>query len=160
MAQQTTGTGGRSKTAKSKNTYSESEGLELLEGMTGRADDGNGDGVVTKTKPAKKTQAKRETTKASAKTAINTQERPKESAKIKEASKPFEKDDLKTINGIGPKLENQLNAMGIASFRQIAEFSPSDVIKISESLAFPGRIERDNWIESAKKLYIEKYKSR
>ncbi len=163
LTQLATSTDGRSKTAKtgsSKSPYGESKGLELLEGMTGNGDDNNGDGALTKAKPVKKSQVKQQNTQTSSKTTVNKKASEKVSIKSEEASKPFEKDDLKTINGIGPKLENQLNAMGIASFRQIAEFSPSDVIKVSESLAFPGRIERDNWIDSAKKLYIEKYKSR
>ena len=140
--------------------YSESEGLELLEGMSDE-----GTATVAQSKPKAKTTEKKKTKKRPTqntvvKQTVNNQVSSKSSTRTKSDTNTLEKDDLKSISGIGPKLENQLNAMGIVSFRQIAEFSPSDVSKVSETLAFPGRIERDNWIESAKKLYIEKYKSR
>ena len=148
----------RSKPAKP--AYSESEGLELLEGMSDE-----GTATVAQSKPKAKTTEKKKTKKRPTqntvvKQTVNNQVSSKSSTRTKSDTNTLEKDDLKSISGIGPKLENQLNAMGIVSFRQIAEFSPSDVSKVSETLAFPGRIERDNWIESAKKLYIEKYKSR
>ena len=63
-----------------------------------------------------------------------------------------EADDLKKILGIGPVIEEQLNGMGIYHYSQIAEFSQSDVDNVNEALAFPGRIERDEWIEQARGL--------
>ncbi len=74
---------------------------------------------------------------------------------------PKEKDDLKKIKGIGPVMETTLNELGISSFRQIAEFDANDIIRVTEALdAFPGRIERDDWVGGARKEYIQKYKSR
>lgn len=61
-------------------------------------------------------------------------------------------DDLKRIRGIGVLLETKLNAMGIRSYEQIANWSRSDVAAVSESLDFKGRIERENWIEQARIL--------
>lgn len=62
-------------------------------------------------------------------------------------------DDLKQIKGIGPALEQQLNALGIHTFQQIASLSPEDIEKIEEQMnGFSGRIERDHWIEQAKAL--------
>ena len=61
-------------------------------------------------------------------------------------------DDLKKILGIGPVIEEQLNGMGIYHYSQIADFSQSDVDNVNEALAFPGRIERDEWIEQARGL--------
>ncbi|MEL7538457.1 MAG: hypothetical protein AAFZ58_13795 [Pseudomonadota bacterium] len=62
-------------------------------------------------------------------------------------------DDLKRIRGVGPVLERTLNALGIHSLTQIANFSPDDVERISAQLPqFPGRIERDRWIEQARSL--------
>lgn len=63
-----------------------------------------------------------------------------------------EPDDLKKILGIGPVIEEQLNEMGIYHYSQIAAFSQTDVDNINEALAFPGRIERDEWIEQAQGL--------
>lgn len=59
-------------------------------------------------------------------------------------------DDLKVINGIGPKMESILHDFEITSWEQIAAFSPDDVGKVSAAIAtFPGRIERDEWVEQA-----------
>lgn len=64
-----------------------------------------------------------------------------------------EKDDLKLISGIGPYIERKLNALGIYTFRQIANFTPEDIAKVTEAIEFfPGRIIRDNWVEQAKTL--------
>ncbi len=75
------------------------------------------------------------------------------------AAKPGkeEKDDLKVIKGIGPGIERKLNQQGIYSYRQISDFTPEFIKKISEAiLFFPGRIDRDRWVEQASKLYLDK----
>ena len=64
-----------------------------------------------------------------------------------------EADDLKTIVGVGPFLEKKLNAVGIFTFRQIANFNPEDVDKVNDVIEFfPGRIERDDWVGQAAQL--------
>ncbi|MCB1930066.1 MAG: hypothetical protein KDH17_18785 [Rhodocyclaceae bacterium] len=66
---------------------------------------------------------------------------------------PAAKDDLKQIAGIGPGLEKKLNAEGIVTFRQIAEFTDSDIARLEQTvIKFPGRIERDGWVAQARKL--------
>ncbi|MCB1917120.1 MAG: hypothetical protein KDG52_15560 [Rhodocyclaceae bacterium] len=63
------------------------------------------------------------------------------------------KDDLKQISGIGPGLEKKLNAEGIVSFRQIAGLTEDDIARLEQTvIKFPGRIERDGWVEQARKL--------
>ena len=65
----------------------------------------------------------------------------------------LDRDDLKRITGIGPKLERLLNANGIVSFRQIAEWQDADIQAMDKLLpAFHGRIRRDDWIEQARRL--------
>ncbi|GAB3787240.1 hypothetical protein GCM10028818_51870 [Spirosoma horti] len=65
-----------------------------------------------------------------------------------------EADDLKDIVGVGPFLERKLHSLGIYTFRQIANFTNEDIDKVNELIEFfPGRIERDNWVEQAKKFY-------
>jgi predicted flap endonuclease-1-like 5' DNA nuclease/predicted nucleic acid-binding Zn-ribbon protein len=67
-------------------------------------------------------------------------------------------DDLKKIHGVGPKIEKLLKSMGITSFRQVANFTPEDIETVTLALdAFPGRIERDDWVGSADGLHREKY---
>ena len=61
-------------------------------------------------------------------------------------------DDLKKISGVGPALENKLNALGITQYAQVAAFSADDIAKVDEVLNFKGRIERDDWLSQAKTL--------
>jgi NADH-quinone oxidoreductase subunit E len=61
-------------------------------------------------------------------------------------------DDLKLIAGIGPKLEGELNAIGVTKFSQIAAFTAEDVAKVDAAISFKGRIGRDNWIKQAEAL--------
>lgn len=72
-------------------------------------------------------------------------------------SAPAEVDDLKKISGVGPVLEEKLNAAGIYRFEQIANWSEKDVQEFGEILSSKGRIESDEWIEKAKALQEEKY---
>ncbi len=61
-------------------------------------------------------------------------------------------DDLKRISGIGPHLEGRLKAHGITTFRQIAEWSESDLERIAKELGpFAHRIRRDRWVEQARR---------
>lgn len=66
--------------------------------------------------------------------------------------KPGKPDDLKQIAGVGPKLEQVLNGLGIWTFGQIADWSPSEVAWVDDYLQFKGRIDRDGWIDQAKSL--------
>jgi predicted flap endonuclease-1-like 5' DNA nuclease len=61
-------------------------------------------------------------------------------------------DDLKRISGVGPKMEETLNGLGIYCFEQIADWGPSDVAWVDERLRFKGRIDRDDWIGQARTL--------
>jgi predicted flap endonuclease-1-like 5' DNA nuclease len=61
-------------------------------------------------------------------------------------------DDLKLIKGVGPKLEEKLNALGVWHFSQIAAWSAAEVAWVDDQLSFRGRIERDEWISQAKTL--------
>jgi len=63
-----------------------------------------------------------------------------------------EKDDLKLISGVGPVLEDKLNELGIYHFWQIAKFEDKDIDLVNDAMAFPGRIERDEWIDQAQTL--------
>lgn len=66
---------------------------------------------------------------------------------------PAEHDDLKKIKGIGPVMERTLNELGVTTFRQLAEFTQRDIDQVSEAIgAFPGRIERDDWVGKARQI--------
>ncbi|MGI9508409.1 MAG: helix-hairpin-helix domain-containing protein, partial [Geminicoccaceae bacterium] len=58
-------------------------------------------------------------------------------------------DDLKKISGVGPKLEEKLNGLGIYHYSQIAAFTPENITWVDGYLSFKGRITRDDWIGQA-----------
>ena len=62
------------------------------------------------------------------------------------------RDDLKQIKGIGPKIEASLNGLGIYHFDQLAAFTKPNVDWVESHLAFKGRIGREQWIEQARAL--------
>jgi NADH-quinone oxidoreductase subunit E len=65
-------------------------------------------------------------------------------------------DDLRRINGIGPKLDALLHELGIWHYDQIASWGPQELAWINSRLgAFRGRAERDNWIDQARTLANE-----
>ena len=61
-------------------------------------------------------------------------------------------DDLTQINGIGPVIVEKLSGLGITTFKQIAELDEAGIESINEQLNFKGRIEREEWVDQAKKL--------
>ena len=68
-----------------------------------------------------------------------------------------EKDDLKLISGVGPKLEGVLNGIGIFTFVQVSKMTKSEYdLMDSITKSFPGRAERDNWAAQAKELMNKK----
>lgn len=65
------------------------------------------------------------------------------------AARGGQADDLKLIKGIGPQNEARLHALGIWHFSQIAAWTPDNVEWVGTYLAFPGRIEREDWVAQA-----------
>ena len=66
--------------------------------------------------------------------------------------RPDEPDDLKSIAGIGPKIEEKLHGLGIWTWRQIANLKKSERDWLDAQLNFHGRIEREEWVKQAKAL--------
>ena len=65
---------------------------------------------------------------------------------------PSEKDDLKKITGVGPKLEEAMNKLGVYQFAQIASWTNDEIMWIDDSLSVKGRIERDDWVGQVSEL--------
>jgi len=64
-----------------------------------------------------------------------------------------EKDDLQTIKGIGPFIEEKLNALGIYTFSQVSKMTSELEEQVNEAIEFfPGRVKRDEWTNQAKLL--------
>lgn len=61
-------------------------------------------------------------------------------------------EDLKRIRGIGVLIEKKLNQLGVVGYEQIANWTAEDIDRVSQSLDFKGRIERENWVEQARIL--------
>jgi branched-chain amino acid transport system ATP-binding protein len=58
-------------------------------------------------------------------------------------------DDLKIIVGIGRANERKLHALDVRRYAQIAAWTAEDQQRIGSQLAFPGRIEREQWVAQA-----------
>lgn len=102
--------------------------------------------ATPKPKPAAKAAPK-----AAAKTA-DTSGKPKKPRALKAARKSGA-DDLKMIKGVGPKLEQLLNSIGIFHYDQIANWGAGEVEWAdNELVGFKGRVSRDNWVEQASVL--------
>ncbi len=114
-------------------------------------------------KGGKKAAAKAEAPKAKTEAAAPKTEKKKETGKaIAEGDKPAllkapngEADKLSELTGVGPKIVEKLNEIGIYHFSQIADWTPAHVIWVDQELDLKGRIERDDWIGQAKDLASE-----
>ena len=63
------------------------------------------------------------------------------------------RDDLKVIDGIGLMMESILNEFGITTWEQIAAFNTEEIELVNAAIeTFPGRIERDRWVDQAEDL--------
>ncbi|KQT61084.1 NADH-quinone oxidoreductase subunit E [Methylobacterium sp. Leaf456] len=69
-----------------------------------------------------------------------------------EAARDNRPDDLTKIKGVGPVNQTRLNALGIWHYDQIAAWTPREVAWVGAYLAFPGRIDRENWVSQAADL--------
>ena len=71
----------------------------------------------------------------------------------KESAKASEKDDLQAIKGVGPFIEEKLNALGIYTFSQVSKMTSELEDQVNEAIEFfPGRVKRDEWANQAKEL--------
>jgi large subunit ribosomal protein L21 len=81
----------------------------------------------------------------------------KAAPKVAKAKKAMPKaksgaDDLSKLSGVGPVIVGKLDALGITTFQQIADFTAQDIARIDGELNFKGRIERDEWVKQANEL--------
>ena len=64
-----------------------------------------------------------------------------------------QKDQLQEIKGVGPFIEEKLNALGIYTFAQISRMNSDLEDNINEAIEFfPGRIKRDEWAKQARSM--------
>jgi predicted flap endonuclease-1-like 5' DNA nuclease len=71
-----------------------------------------------------------------------------------------DKNDLRRIKGIGPFIEEKLNALGIFTFAQLSNMTPEIEEQVNEAIEFfPGRIKRDKWANQATEFDSEEEES-
>lgn len=66
-------------------------------------------------------------------------------------------DDLTLIQGINQKLAGKLQALGIITYRQIAEFTKDDICSIQRVIGNDIALPFDEWAQTARSLFQEKY---
>jgi len=70
-----------------------------------------------------------------------------------EAPRAGKADDLKVIDGIGPKIEAMLHSMGFYHFDQLANWTAEEIAWVDSQLtAFKGRMIREKWVEQARDI--------
>lgn len=77
---------------------------------------------------------------------------PEDFRQPRRTERPDAPNDLKQINGIGPKLEQVLNGLGVWTYVQIAAWSEAEAAWVDDMLGFKGRVGRDDWIGQAERL--------
>lgn len=68
-------------------------------------------------------------------------------------------DDLKRIDGIGPKVEQVLKGRGITRFQDLAEMDETALVALDKELGLDGRVLRDDWVGQARRLVGGKARS-
>lgn len=106
-------------------------------------------------KPATANAAAAKPVTARRSSAAITTEAPKKEAAVtvaKTAKANGRADDLKKIEGIGPKLEQVLNARGIRRFADLAALDGAELEALDAAIGLGGRAIRDDWAGQARKL--------
>ncbi len=106
--------------------------------------------VAAKAKPpAEKAPAAKAATGAK----VATAEKPAAAVKTARAGRANGKtDDLKKIEGVGPKLEQVLNSRGIRRFADLAALDVAELEALDAAIGLDGRAIRDDWAGQARQL--------
>ncbi len=87
--------------------------------------------------------------KAETKVEPNIEKVTKEKATAKKVSKG---DDLKAISKIGPAFEKRLNALGISTYKDLANLTEAKIVELEKADSMTSIEQWNVWIEEAKKL--------
>ena len=87
-------------------------------------------------------------------TLLNGSEEPKLRAELPDQNRPKalkrarkgKPDDLTRINGVSPRIQQQLHELGIFHYEQIAGWTPENAEWVDTYLNFAGRIPREGWV--------------
>jgi large subunit ribosomal protein L21 len=78
--------------------------------------------------------------------------KPAEPAKTESVKDEAAGIDIGQISGLGATVKKKLNAAGITTVQQIADWTDADVAKYDAELNLHGRIAREEWVAQAKDL--------
>lgn len=70
---------------------------------------------------------------------------------------PETKDDLTCIQGINSSLASKLQALGIMTYRQVAEFTRDDFTQTQRILGLESPPPFEEWVQNARLLFQQKY---
>ncbi len=73
---------------------------------------------------------------------------------------PKKGDDLTKIKGINSTCRNSLQAQGIYTYKQIAQWTPVQIGEFARRLSLDARIQTDRWVEQARELHAKKHGER
>ena len=65
---------------------------------------------------------------------------------------PSERDDLRNIEGLGPKFQDKLNELGIYRYSQVAKWTAKISAEIADRIGAGPRIKNEKWVQQAKQL--------
>jgi len=68
--------------------------------------------------------------------------------------RPADADDLTRVQGISPALQKRLQELGVYRLQQIAVWNQAQVREYSRRLAFKDRIDRERWVDQARRLMV------
>lgn len=110
--------------------------------------------TATKTRPveakAKPAVAKAPVAKVAAEAKVAVTDKP--IVAVKAARVNGKTDDLKKIEGVGPKLEQVLNSRGIRRFADLAALDVAELEALDAAIGLDGRAIRDDWAGQARQL--------
>ena len=79
--------------------------------------------------------------------------------KLPPAAKPGEKDDLKRVKGIGPKIERELNKRGVYTFEQLSKTELDYLDALMVHLGWRRICDPETWSSQSRQFYQEKLSS-
>ncbi|UWR23689.1 hypothetical protein [Sulfitobacter sp. S190] len=126
------------------------KGSWKYEGAGASAVEAQPDAPAAAPKPAAKKAAPKKAASADAAPAI--EDGPQSEPDLYTSAPSGGGDDLKLISGVGPKLEQTLNDLGIYKFEQVAKWGPEEIAWVDARIRFKGRITRDDWMSQASTL--------
>ena len=70
----------------------------------------------------------------------------------KAISRPAQPDDLKRLSGVGPKLEQTLNSLGVWTYAQVAAWAPEEIAYVEDMTGLDGAVATNKWLSQAASL--------